>query len=554
MSLWLWAVAVLVLLGVLILVHELGHFLMARLFDVKVLRFSLGFGPKLVGWVAGSTEYRLSLFPLGGYVRLLGEDPQEPVAEIDRDRTLYGKPLWQRYAIVVAGPAFNLLLPIAIYFFHYMGQHTLLPPTVGTVLSGLPAAEAGLLPGDRVETVDGRPIRYWEQLEKLIAAAPDRTLRLGIRRGQDAEERDVTPLRLERPGSLGLREVVGWMGVSPRFHLAEVGVIDMTSPAWQAGLRTFDYVVGVNGLPMGHWAEFDKAVARAGASPLRISYLRGSHSAVPFAHVEILEPGSAVVIPQPLLDEAGRRRYETGLQSSDLFVYSVEPGSPADRIGIRRGDQILELDGQPLRHWDLLRQRLAAEPKRSFRISWLSPGGGGRHEATFTQDSRSQLDAYHQEEERLVFGASNRFAWRTDQPVPVRHRFFYALGHSLARTGQIIVAMTQGFVQIIRGQIPSSSLGGPLMIGYVAGLAAEQGLAQYLWLMALLSINLGLLNFLPIPILDGGLLMFFTIELAKGRPPSARARQVASYVGLVVVVLLMILALKNDVVRLLLRG
>jgi regulator of sigma E protease len=552
-SVSLWIVAVLALLGVLILVHELGHFLLARLFDVKVLRFSLGFGPKLISWVVGATEYRLALFPLGGYVRLLGEDPNEPVAEIDRDRTLYSKPLWQRYAIVVAGPAFNLLLPIAIYFFHYMGQHTLLPPTVGTVLSGLPAADAGVLPGDRVEMVDGKPIRYWEELESIIAASPGKTLRLGIRRGDDAEERDVTPLRLERSGNLRMREVVGWTGISPRFHLPEVGVIEMTSPAWQAGLRTFDYVVGVNGMPVAHWSLFERAVARAGASPLRISYLRGAHSAYPFAHVEIQEPGTAVVIPQPVLDEAGRRRYETGLSSSELFVYSVEPGSPADRIGIRRGDQLLELDGKPLLHWDLLRQRLTAEPKRRFDISWLSPGGL-HHEATFTQDVRSELDAYRQEEQRLVFGASNRFAWKTEQPVPVRNRFFYAFGHSVAHTGHIVLAMSQTFVQIISGQIPSSSLGGPLMVGYVTGVAAEQGLAQYLWLMALLSINLGLLNFLPIPILDGGLLMFFTIELAKGRPPSARARQIASMVGLVLVVLLMTLALKNDVVRLLLRG
>jgi regulator of sigma E protease len=163
--------AVVALLGVLILVHELGHFLFAKLFGVKVLRFSLGFGPRLIGVVPAATEYRLSLVPLGGYVRLLGEDPSEPVAEIDRHRTLYSKPLWQRYAIVVAGPAFNLLLPIAIYFVHFMGQRTLLPPTIGTVLSGLPAANAGLLPGDRVEAIDGSIIHYWEDLEKIVAAA-----------------------------------------------------------------------------------------------------------------------------------------------------------------------------------------------------------------------------------------------------------------------------------------------------------------------------------------------------------------------------------------------
>jgi regulator of sigma E protease len=548
-----WIAAVVALLGVLILVHELGHFLLAKLFDVKVLRFSFGFGPKLIGFTAGATEYRLSLVPLGGYVRLLGEDPKEPVAEIDRHRTLLSKPLWQRYAIVIAGPAFNLLLPIGIYFFHYIGQRTLLPPTLGSVLAGLPAAQAGLLPGDRVRAVDGRPIRYWEELDAVIATSAEKTLRLEIQRGPDVEERDVTPQRLERTGIFRTREVVGQVGVSPRFHLPEVGVIDLTSPAWQAGLRTFDYVVGVNGTPVAHWAEFEKAVARAGASPLRIAYLRGAHSALPFAHVEIQEPGTAVVIPQPMLDAAGVRRYETGVLSSDLFVYSVEPGSPADKIGVRRGDQLLELDGKPLLHWELLRQRLEAEPSKTFQLIWVSPGGV-RHEASFKQDIRSDLDVYRQEEKRVVFGAINRFAWKTDPPVPVRNRFFYALGHSVARTGQIVRSMSEGLMEIGRGQISSSSLGGPLMIGYAAKVAAEQGLAQYLWLMALLSINIGLLNFLPIPILDGGLLMFFTIELAMGRPPSARVRRVASSVGMVVVALLMLLALKNDVVRFLIRG
>ena len=581
MTVGLWTAAVVALLGVLILVHELGHFLFAKLFGVKVLRFSVGFGPKLIAWTIGATEYRLSLVPVGGYVRLLGEDPSEPVAEIDRDRTLFAKPLWQRYAIVVAGPAFNPLLPIVIYFVHFIGNATLLPTTIGSVLSGLPAAEAGLLPGDRVETVDGEPIRYWEELEQIISASPGKTLRLGIRRGPDAEERDVTPHNVERAGTFRLREEAGWIGISPRFHLPEVGIVDLTSPAAQAGLKTFDYITAVNGMPVSHWAEFGKAVARAGASPLRVSYLRGTHSAVPFAHVEVQEPGTAVVIPQPIvmgtlrgspyppatgsggrsppapnatLDTAGGRRYETGIASSEMFVYSVEPGSPADRMGLRRGDQLLELEGKPLLHWDLLRQRLAADPHRTFRLAWLSPGDIRLREATFKQDVRSRLDAYRQEEKTLVFGATNRFAWKTDQPIPIKNRPMYAIGHSVARTGQIVVAMAQSLGQILSGQVPSSSLGGPLMIGYVAGVAAEQGLAQYLWLMALLSINIGLLNFLPIPILDGGLLMFFTIELAKGRPPSRRARQVASYVGLVVVVLLMAFALKNDVVRLVLRG
>ena len=289
---WLtWAGAVLVLLGVLILVHELGHFVFARLFDVKVLRFSLGFGPKLFGFTHRETEYRLSLVPLGGYVRLLGEDPGEPIPPVDRPRALAAKPLWQRYTVVIAGPMFNLLLPLLIYFVHYAGQRTLLPPTIGTVLPGLPAANAGLLPGDRVESVNGRRVRYWEELERLISDSSGKTLRFGIRRGVDAEERDVTPTELERLGPLHTRERVGWIGVSPRFHLPEIGVIDPTSPAAQAGLKTFDFITAVGGVPVGTWTEFANALEHVGAAPLRLNYLRGGYSSVPFADIEIQEPG-----------------------------------------------------------------------------------------------------------------------------------------------------------------------------------------------------------------------------------------------------------------------
>ena len=119
--------AVVILLGVLVLVHELGHFVFARLFDVKVLRFSLGFGPRIFGITFGETEYRLSAVPLGGYVRLLGEDPSDPIPPKDRPRALAAKPLWQRYSVVVAGPLFNLLLALLIYFVHFAGQRTLLP-------------------------------------------------------------------------------------------------------------------------------------------------------------------------------------------------------------------------------------------------------------------------------------------------------------------------------------------------------------------------------------------------------------------------------------------
>jgi regulator of sigma E protease len=377
-------------------------------------------------------------------------------------------------------------------------------------------------------------------------------VRFGIRRGGDAEERDVTPVR-PSARHFGAREVVGRVGWGPQFQLPEVGVIDLTSPAWQAGLRTFDYILGVNGTPVSRWADFEKAVAQAGASPLRISYLRGSHSALPFVHIEVQEPGMAVVIPMPVIDGTGRRRYETGLLSSDLFVYSVEPGSPADRIGIRRGDQLLALDGEPLLAWGLLRQRLEDEPQRTFHIGWTSPGGV-KHEADVKQEERSQLDAYRQEAHELGVRGRARFAWKREPPVPVQNRFFYALSHSVSRTADICGgaerdaggdrARSGARSHRWAGCSPSAMPPGrPPSRGWISTCAGglpvhQRGAAQ--------------LPAHPHP--RRRPLVFFTIELAKGRPPSARARASPRTVGLVLVLALMVLALKNDVVNFLRPG
>ena len=278
---------------------------------------------------------------------------------------------------MIAGPLFNLLLPLLIYFVHYAGQRTLLPPTIGTVLPDLPAATAGLLPGDRVETVDGRRVRYWEELERVISNSAGKTLRFAIRRGPDAEERDVTPIELERLGPAAARASTSAGSASRRAFTCRRSACSIpASPAAQAGLKTFDFITAVDGVPVGDLDRVRATPSTApGASPLRLNYLRGGYSAVPFAHVEIQEPGSAVVIPTAVFDAAGRRHYETGILSAELFVFSVEPGSPADQIGLRRGDQIETLDGAPLPHWDLLRERLAAHPERTFRIGWVSPGG-----------------------------------------------------------------------------------------------------------------------------------------------------------------------------------
>ena len=441
MSLLGWAAAVAVLLGVLILVHELGHFAFAKLFDVKVLRFSLGFGPKLFGFTRGETEYRLSLVPLGRLRAAAGRrsqraDPaQGSAARAGRQAAVAAlHDRHRRAGLQPAAAAADLLRPLRRPAHAAAAHHR------RRCCRTCRRRRPGLLPGDRVETVDGRP----RPLLGGAGATPSRTRparRCASRSDAARTPRSATSRRSRSnaPGPFRMRERVGWIGVSPRFHLPEIGVLDPTSPAAQAGLKTFDFITGGQRRAGRHLDGVLRAIERAGASPLRLNYVRGGYSAVPFAHIEIEEPGTAVVIPVAVFDAAGHRRYETGILSAELFVFSVEPGSPADKLGLRRGDQILALDGAPLLHWDLLRERLAAQPDKDVPARPGSRRAGRATRRAFARRSAPSWTPTARRSSGLVFGALNRLAWKTEPPVPITNRFSYALGHSFERTGQIIV-------------------------------------------------------------------------------------------------------------------
>jgi regulator of sigma E protease len=538
------AVYFLLMVGVLVTVHELGHFLAAKAVGVRVLRFSLGFGPAVLSVRVGETEYRIGVVPLGGYVRMAGEEPGERVAG-----SFSEKPLAARLAVVFAGPAANVLCAFAIYFSLFAGQRELPAAVIGDVIAGGPAALAGVRPGDRVVAINGRRVRYWEELEERVDAGAGKPLRFELWRDGRAVWAFVTPASQVLRGRAGEQMQQGLIGVTQAPRAAQIGVLDAASPAARAGLRTGDRVIAVNGRPVDG---FDELLAELGRGGLRaqIAYLRPRRANLGFADLAVAEAGLADLVHE----RHGAR--DAGIAPAELFVATVEPGSPAAAAGLRRGDAIVALDGTPVAHWLLLEQALLAAPDREHRLAWLRarPGGGvERQEGALRQERRHAVDEYGQRHQAIVFGARNDVWTGAGALVPVEGRLGRAAGQALERTGETIGLVARAFVGLLRGELPHETVGGPIMVYRMASVSGAKGWDAFLLMLALVSINLGLINLLPIPALDGGHLVVFAVEGLRRRQLSPRARDGVAMAGAVLLVSLTVLALRNDIVRYLLR-
>jgi regulator of sigma E protease len=541
----------LLLVGVLVTVHELGHFAAARVLGVGVTRLQIGFGPALVSVRAGDTEYRLGALPVGGYVRLLGEDPADPVTGPERARSFSHRPLWQRLFVVFAGPAANLLAPLPIYFFFYLG-HTVVPaPVIGDVLAGSPAAAAGLEPGDEVVSVGGTSVRTWEDIEARVERSPDQSLRFTVRRGADTLSTYVTPRRHVLRQRDGMSKPQTLVGITQAPMPPRVGILDDASPAARAGLRTGDLVISVEGRAVESWTVLARELTRH-TRHARIAYLRAARAPVGFADVKLHRAALADVVPQHHVGPTGERTIDTGLYSAEFFVAAVEPGSPADRAGLRPGDLVVSLDGEPVSSWLRFDQALQAEPDRPHRVEWRRRRAGGGEErlaADVVQERRHVRDEYGHAQTILVFGAANDFRRGEGRMVPIDGRVLYAVSHAWDRTGRTIAEVAGSFGTLLTGGAPGESVGGPIMMYRIAAVSGQKGWDYFLLMIALVSVNLGLINLLPVPVLDGGYLLMFAVEGVSRRRLSPRARDALLTAGLVIIVCITVLALRNDIAR-----
>ena len=515
------------LLGVLIFIHELGHFAVAKWLGVKVEKFSIGFGPSLFARRVGETEYVIAALPLGGFVKMLGEIPGEDLPPDELGRAFNNRPVWQRIAIALAGPVMNLILPVFLIAAILMSGVPTITSRIGGVLPGSPAERAGLREGDRIVTAGGEPIWRWQDLEQKLRAPGDTALALEVE--NDGRKRAVELAR--EPGTDGEFTDAGLSWHAPT---ARVGVADPGGVAAQAGLRTGDQIVAVNGAAIANLYALERRMP-ALAPPFELEATRPLDGETETVRVTIRE-----LTGTPSLAALG-------LVAVGVRIAAVEPTSPAKRAGLQAGDVVLTINGG-----------LATTSEQVKSLIWGS--GGAPIELSLLRDGRELALTATPSERPMVVEGGTETHWGigvslgpTDEGAEYRDDVvrnpFVALARGAERTGEILVMITSGIAQLVTGHVGMSSLSGPIGIGEIAADAYKSSWEQFVWLMAVISVNLAILNLLPVPVLDGGQIVLAAAEGIKGSPLPARARDVAQTVGLSLILLLMGVAFWNDIAR-----
>jgi regulator of sigma E protease len=527
-------------ISVVVFFHELGHLLVGKAVGVKAVRFSIGFGPKLFGFRGKETEYRISLLPLGGYVKFAGDNPYEEVPLEDRGRGFLEQPPWKRGLIAFAGPAANFVLAVALFFFIFVTPHFDLAARVGYVKPGSPAAAAGLRHGDRIDAIDGEAVQGWTALQEKIRARGGQAISLLVDRAGARQTVRIVPAMHEESNVI---ETVkhGRIGIAAVPRSAEVTVISPESPAGRAGVQTFDKVVKLDGAKVANWEDLEQALeTRTGAATLEV--LRPRPVQAPGATLWEYEPLS-LSLPAP--EKAGAY----GLEASDLTLFAVQPGGAAAEAGLRRGDRVLAVNGTPALSWsDEVEGALKEAGTQPLQMTVRRDG------KPLTVTVKQHLRKGHDETGVLVdlpdLGAApDQNAFGEPERIEVRDSVGEGLRHAVVNMAQSVRVQALGIARIVTGHVSSRAIGGPLMIADVARKAAEAGWREMLATMSLISMALGLMNLIPVPALDGFHVLTSLVEGVRRKPLSLRFREVANVVGIALLLTLMLYAFRNDAMR-----
>jgi regulator of sigma E protease len=444
-------VAAILLLGPLIAIHEFGHYIVARKLGVKVLVYSIGFGPTLLKWTSKKSgiQYQLSALPFGGYVKMLDER-EGNVAEQDLPKAFNRQHPWKRIAIVAAGPLINLAFAVVLFWILFLPSQEQLNTRVGKVLPNTPAATVQMNVGDKITAVDGTPVTTWE---KLNFALVDRVGETGSIEVQADRNGQIQTFKLPihnflKDQSQSALDSLGFMPYRP--PIAAIATkLSADGAAIRQGMKEGDKIIAIDGVKMNDWFDVVQTVQAAPEKLLKIDVLRQNQ----LVHLQIM--------PQAKRDNMGNVSGVLGVQSI--------PGKIT----------------------------IPAEYKQTIQYS-----------------------------------PTEAFVMAVD------------------KTGQISGMILNSIVKMVRGLIGLDNLSGPITIAKVAGQSAEMGWQTFISFMALMSVSLGILNLLPIPMLDGGHLVYYFIELIRGKPVSEQIQLVGLKIGMVLLGSMMLLALFNDFMRL----
>lgn len=447
------AVGFVVALGILVTVHEFGHFWVARRLGIKVLKFSVGFGRPIWSRTAGQdkTEYALGAIPLGGYVKMLDENEAETeIPEADLPRAFNRQALWKRTAVVLAGPMFNFIFAVLAYWIVFSMGVDGITPVVGKVVEGSIAAEGGFRVGDEITHIDGRPNRSWGEQRLYLY---DR-----------AFSRKQIEVDVIDPGGLQQRRIMDLSGLS--LHQINAGLLE-------SGIGLIGYLPEI---------------------PAQIG--------------------------------------------------TIEPGSPADLAGLRSGDRILAIDDEPITGWQDLVELVQTRPGKSARFEIMREG-----EARFVSIIPARI-----EQDGQVFGRIGIRPAPIELPEGVLVHVGYGPLEGFGRSVENVWLMSSVTLKmlwkILRLEVSAKNISGPLTIAQYAGQTVRVGIDRFLLFLAVVSISLGVINLLPIPLLDGGHLVYYAIELITGGPVSREVMMWGQQIGIVALFGLMSLAFYNDIVRL----
>lgn len=555
-------------MGIVVFVHELGHFLFGKLFGVRIEEFSIGFGPKAISFTKNDTVYRINWLPLGGYVRFYGADLSEPLDQDTKHLALQNAKLYQRALIAFAGPLFNFLLSFVILAcMSWVG----LPdqPSVVSVLPQSVAEQAGLHTGDHIVAIDNTPVRSWSDLTKIIGTSAQKKIDLSVERNNQTLHIAVIPKSESLKMPYGTQEPFGRIGITPVFSPATI--VAQQGQFWgQLGLTSDDQIVSVNNTPVQYLYQVIQAVENSlGVSSDQQLGQKIQKGLLEKTHLDIaLKKGRHIVVSFD--DPAWKHWANTALNpvpwqqstvASDQTVQSfAKANNPWQQCGLSVGDTIVSIsEFGPIRSavqiefWlEGIKDSAAIQKTASKNVGMLLIDSNGKDKKIECKIPVEQItDQMDVTKKALAFPVEFKSAPVAYPKIDVRaDSFEQGIKRGFEIFSKQALLIYNGVKALISGHIPLSNLGGPIAIANVAGQAAKAGLTVFFLTMSMLSVNIGMMNLLPLPALDGGMLLLYAVEALYGKPLPVRIQIMVQRVGVFILLSLFVLVFYNDILRL----